>query len=112
MKEPRKLLFFRGAIYEITFNRTGHFANTQLVILYDLPSAEDVINWKPIKVLKYPIGLTEVEFDANASKQFYLDQGFVEVSVGVANQYSQSLAGNIQAKRKQYGLKHRVTLTI
>ena len=38
LKEPRKLLLFRGAIYDITFNKDGEFSQSQLALLYDLPS--------------------------------------------------------------------------
>ena len=45
VKEPKELLFFHGAIYQITFNVQGQFSNTQLVMLYDLPSEETLNNW-------------------------------------------------------------------
>ena len=50
VKEPKTILFFRGAIFEMTFNKEGHFSNTQTAILYDLPNREDLSNWKKIKV--------------------------------------------------------------
>ena len=55
VKEPRTILFFRGAIFEMTFNMEGKFSNTQTVILNDLPSREDLSNWKNIKVLKHQL---------------------------------------------------------
>ena len=112
VKEPMNLLFFRGAVMEMTFNVEGKFSNTQTAILYDLPSEDDLSNWKKIKVLKTPIGLKEIIYDSNISKATYIDQGFVEVNVGVAPERTQIFSDNIQAKRKQYGLKHHVTSTI
>ena len=112
LKEPQLLLFFKGAIYETTFNNKNKFSNTQMVMMYDIPSTEAVLNWRKVKVLKYPLGEMEVEYDPNLSKQAYLDQGFVEVDIGIAPERTQYLAGNIQAKRKQYGLKHRLASTI
>ena len=55
VKEPKQLLFFRGAIYEITFNLQGQFSNTQLVLLYDLPDQDSLDHWRNIKVLKFPV---------------------------------------------------------
>ena len=81
-------------------------------MLYDLPNEEDVANWRPIKVLISPIGLQDVEFDSDMPKEVYFNKGYKEVEIGVAPERTQSFGNNIQAKRKQYGLKHHVTSTI
>jgi predicted GIY-YIG superfamily endonuclease len=112
VKEPQLLLFFRGAIFEMTFNAEGQFSNTQTCILFDIPSVDDLQNWRKIKVLKTPTGLREITFDPDASKEDYIEKGFVEVSVGIAPGRTQYLGGGIQSKRKQYGLKHHFTSTI
>ena len=112
LREPRRLLFFRGAIYEVTYNVEGQFSNTQLVLLYDMPSQDDIQSWSKIKLLKCPLGTKEIIFNPEASKQSYTDQGFKEIKVGIAPQYSNGFDGHIQAKRKQYGLRHRVASTI
>ena len=44
LKEPKKLLFFRGALYDITFNKEGKFSQSQMALLFDLPSGEDLTN--------------------------------------------------------------------
>ena len=95
VKESQLLLFFKGAIYEATFNDRDKFSNTQMMMMYDLPSTEAVQNWRKVKLLKCPLGEKEVEFDTNAEKKTYLEQGFVEVDVGVAPDRTQSLPGNI-----------------
>ena len=112
VKEPKTLLFFKGAIFECTFNKEGRFSNTQKALLYDLPSQATLDNWHPIKVLLPPIGLQDIEFDPDESKDTYISKGFNEVEVGLAPERIQLLANNVQAKRKQYGLKHYVTGTI
>ena len=112
VKEPKTLLFFRGAIFEMTFNVEGEFSNTQTAILFELPSQEDLSNWRKIKVLKTPLGLREIVFDPLLSKEAYLERGYIEVEVGPAPERAQNFPGNIQGKRKQYGLKHHVTSTI
>ncbi len=66
-----------------------------------------------IKILVSPLGLKEiVDFDENATKQSYLDKGYTEIAMGVAPQRTQALGNNLQAQRKQYGLKHYVTSTM
>ena len=46
LKEPERLLFFKGAIYEITFNKENEFSHSQLALLYDIPSEDDLRQWK------------------------------------------------------------------
>ena len=41
-----------------------------------------------------------------------MDHGFKEVKIALSNEYTQSLKTNIQARRKQYGLKHYVSSAI
>ena len=112
-KEPTELLFFRGAQYEFTFNKEDSFSQSQMAILYDLPSSEDVSQFKKIKVLCAPPGWKDLSFDINeVSKEEILSWGFTEVSVGPPPQNPLALKNNMRAKRKQYGLQHRVTNTI
>ena len=112
VKEPQTLLFFKGAIFEMTFNVEGVFSNTETAIMFELPNEEDLSNWRKIKLLKSPLGLREIIFDPSLPKEVYLERGYVEVDVGTAPERTQHLPGNIQAKRKQYGLKHHITSTI
>eukprot|EP00957_Ditylum_brightwellii_P044221 3355597-Ditylum_brightwellii.AAC.1 len=53
-----------------------------------------------------------VEFNETMSKEDYIACGFEEIKVGLSQDQTQNLPGNIQAKAKQYGLKHYVTSTI
>ena len=78
MKEPKNILFLKGAIFECNFNKEGKFSNTQKLLL-NLPSQETLNNWKPIKVLLTPVGLQDIEFDPNKSKEAYIIQGFTEI---------------------------------
>ncbi len=49
IKRANGASFFKGAVYEITFNLNGNFSNTQLAMLYDLPSADNLSKWKRLK---------------------------------------------------------------
>lgn len=53
-----------------------------------------------------------VNFHPNRTKQSFLEEGFVEISVGVAPERTKNIGYDIQAQRKQYGLKHNVSSTI
>lgn len=46
VKEPQSLIFFCGAIYVCTFNDiSGSFSQSQMALLFDLPSQEQLNNW-------------------------------------------------------------------
>ena len=59
-----------------------------------------------------PPGWTNVDFDMTQTKQFYIQLGFKEVSVGVEPVRIIDIGLSTQAQRKQYGLRHRVRGTI
>ena len=69
LKEPTQLLFFRGAIYEFTYNKEGKFSQSDTALLYDLPTQEDLNDWKKIPVLLSPPGLSSIDFDEDTPKQ-------------------------------------------
>ena len=97
MREPRKTIFFRDAIFEITFDKEGKFSNSQEALIFHLPLQEYILGWRKIKILKAPIGIKNIEFDPNTSKYTYLSQGFVEVEIGIATERNQSIGNNTQS---------------
>ena len=68
--------------------------------------------WRKIKVLDDPSRIKDIELNEEDSKESYLAKNFQEVKVGATPERTRSLKNNIQAKRKQYGLRHRVKSTI
>ena len=77
------------------FNKEVTFVNLQRVLLFDLPSKEDLAIWHIIKILKAPLGLISIYFDPNTPTYTYLMQGFVEVEIVVAPDQSQFIENNI-----------------
>ena len=79
-KEPTELLFFRGGHYEFTYNKEDCFSQSQLAILYDLPSFDDINQFKRVKILCAPPGIKYFTIDTDSmSKQCLFDLGFKEV---------------------------------
>ena len=112
-KLPPQLCFFKGVIFECTFNcSSGTFMNSDPVLLYELPSIDDICRWKDVRVLRFPPGWKDFDVDASLPKDYFISQGFVEIKVPVAPSYTLSLSNSMQGKRKQYGLRHRITGTI
>ena len=112
-KEPRSLLFFKGAIYLCTFNEKNEaHSQSQMAFLFDLPDQESLDRWQKIKILVAPPGLKFITYDPSKSKEEYLNEGFQEVKISIAQEYVHSAPNDLLVRRKQYGLKHYVSLTI
>lgn len=106
-------MFFRGGQYEFTYNKENSFSQSQMAILYDMPSTEDVHIFKKIKILCAPPGIKDICINVDiTTKEELLENCFKEVAIGVAPDRTLGLKNNMQARRKQYGLQHSVTNTI
>ena len=112
LKETKKIIFFHGAIFKITFNKEVTFSNSQNALLLNLPLQEDLSSWSKIKILKSSIGLRNIELDPNTPKETYLSQGSVEVEIGIALERTLFIGNSTQVERNKYGIKHHVTSTI
>ena len=78
------LTFSPGAIYTLTYNKEGYFIQSQIAILLDLLSEYDLNNWRKINVLIYLPSIHNVEFDPEATKSSYIENGLKEVKGGVS----------------------------
>ena len=84
-----------------------------MALLYDLPTQESLDNWQQIIVLLVPLGMKEIIFEESTPKKYYLEQGYKEFKIGIAPGERLQLIGHrLQARHKQYGLKHRIASTI
>ena len=81
MKEPRSLLFFPGAKYEITYNKEGEFSQSQMALLIEVPSQKDLDLWRKIKVLTAPPGVRDIDYDPKNciehSKEIDFEEGWI-----------------------------------
>ena len=57
LKEPRTLLFFRGAVYEFTYNNDENYSQGQMALLFDLPSQDEIDRNKKKKFLQHLLEL-------------------------------------------------------
>ena len=111
-KEPEKLLFFRGAVFECTYNEPRKFNQSQLALLHKLPDTEDLDNFRKIEVLIAPPGLKEIHYDVETSEETYVNRGFRKIKIGTAPERACQVRKNIQGIRIQYGLRHFVSGTL
>ena len=88
------------------------FSHSQKAVLLDMPRQEDLISFRPIPIFVPPIGLKNVCFEPNKEKAAYIREGWKEVKISTAMERTQYIKNYIQARRKQYGLKHYFNSTI
>ena len=67
-------------------------------MVLELTSQDELDNIRKIEVLVAPDGIHDLEYNVTKSKYEYLEEGWA--------------VNDIQYLRKQYGLRHHVTLTI
>jgi len=112
LKEPSTLYFFPFAQYEITFNdANGRFSQSQLAVLVNLPTQEQVDKFEPIPLLVAPEGCKTVSTDCMCLDDF-LNAGWKQISIGTSHERTENLGYGILGKRCQYGLRHRMACTI
>ena len=112
MKEPSTILFFKGKIYEFTYNKDGEFSQGKMSLVYDIPDQQTVAKSRKLKVLAAPTSLHDFQCDESNSINDYLDMGFYEVQIGIAPIRTQYISRYQQAQWKQYALKYHVTSSI
>ncbi|KAL7538852.1 hypothetical protein ACHAXR_012264, partial [Thalassiosira sp. AJA248-18] len=111
VKEPKKLLFWRGGVYEATMNGEG-FNQSQLLLMLEVPSADVISSLAPITMIAAPPGVNSVDLSAGIPTLEHLEsEGWKCVSVGQAQEQPVTCRGVIGC-RKQYALRHVGSSTI
>jgi GIY-YIG catalytic domain len=113
VKQPQSLFFFPLALFEITFNcHQGTFSQSQLAALLEMPTTQSLQANQPIVVALAPAGVKNVPLDVDSGQELIGTHNWKQASVGLAPERPEWLLGRILARRKQYGLRHRIASTI
>jgi predicted GIY-YIG superfamily endonuclease len=112
VREPQELHFYKNAVFEFTYNSPGKFSNTQIGIMCDVPDEETVRNFGDIELWVSPLHDVEIP-EGPITAQVLEREKWVKTKVKVAP-YSTvtSSKHGVKAKRRQYGIKHRLATTI
>lgn len=113
-REPRRLLFYSGALFEATVNTEG-YSQSQIVMMLDVPTQKDVLDQKPIIVYAAPPGgeLSEqmLAFGEAPNPKDLIDKGWKRVSIKKCGQRLIT-RNHMSACRRQYTLKHLGSSTV
>ena len=69
-----------------------------MIILFELPAEEYLTHWRKIKTLVANIEIKGTKFYPNATKQNYINLGFLEVEMGTFHERNYFLPNMIQYK--------------
>ena len=114
VKEPEELYFYPNALYEITFNLDRVFSQSQLALLLpeDVPTAPDLDSFAPVSVMVAPEGTKTIP-DGRITAENLEANGWIKRAVALCPERSHTLKrSGLQARRYQYGLRHRIASTI
>ena len=110
VKEPQKLCFYPNATYEITFNCENQFSQGQIALLATMPTINEIEEFAPISIYIAPDGCKT--FPSSFDSSTLLQQGWSVRSMTKCPEHSVYLGNGVEAKRRQYGLRHRIASTI
>ena len=110
-KEPKTLVFWRYATYEATVNGEG-FSQSQLLLMIDLPTLEQVSSKSPIHLMAAPKGTNQFEIGTNMpTEEELLDRGWTKVTISVPEERYITKGRNVGCRR-QYSMRHQGSATI
>eukprot|EP00957_Ditylum_brightwellii_P103806 7907634-Ditylum_brightwellii.AAC.1 len=75
-KEPRTLLFYRGAVYELTFNDHRKFSQSQIGLLFDIPPQCDLERSQRVKIFVASPGIKEIEWNEDTPNSYLRASNF------------------------------------
>lgn len=118
VREPRRLLFFKGCIFEATVN-TENYSQSQLMLMTDVPSPKDIEKKVPLKLWAAPTRGGEIteRYMANLgtapTAEELRENKWTEVMVHMTDAEDRLQTRNhITACRYQYTLKHIGSSTV
>jgi hypothetical protein len=99
------------AQYEITFNCDGYYSQGQLAVLAKMPLASELEKFQPVEIFIAPEGCKSIP-DNLCTKDGFHRCKWRRDFIGLCPERAETLPYSILAKRRQYGLRHRIALTI
>ena len=104
VKEPQHLFFYKGAVYECTYNEDMKFSQSQICMNLNLPSQDDLDHFRKIEVVMAPLEMQDVALDENKMQNNYISDDCKIENIGISPSRTIKISNVIQAERKQYGL--------
>ena len=111
VNEVEELKLHKNMVVEMTYNKQNVWCHSQMAIIVDLPTQSDLDSWSPFVVYLAPVGTKKLP-EGDITKTLLQQHGWKAVKVGTAPEIEHRLKRGISAKRKQYGIRPRIAITI
>jgi predicted GIY-YIG superfamily endonuclease len=100
-------------LIEFTYNKTGSFSNSQVGFILNLPTQEILDQWLPFEVFVAPPGVQSLPVpETEITREFLHQFQWKPVLIGTAHEHVHYFYHGISAKRKQYGIRARLAMTL
>lgn len=101
-REPRRLLFHHGALFEATVNGKG-YSQSQIVIMIEQPTHEDIDSWAPLPMMAAPATFSPNDFHVGRTptKEELINEGWTEVTIHVTQERNPLNKYGSECYRKQ-----------
>jgi len=110
-REPEELLLHDKMVVELTFNNGVEWSNGQMGYLTQAPPQTSLDNWESIPILLAPPGVRILP-STSISQESLTALGWKLVHVRTAPEIVHHCYGGMFGKRRQYGLRPRIAMTI
>lgn len=110
VKEPQELFFFEKGRYQITANEKNKYSNSQLAVLFKMPTQDQIDKKLPIEMLLSPPGSRYIPTEKDTQEDLKKLGWRIEM-VHKCQERVTNLHGSIRAMRCQYRLRHHVGST-
>ena len=111
VNEVEELRLHKNMVVEMTYNKPKVWCHSQMAVVVDLPTQSELDNWSPFTVYLAPVGTKKLP-DGEITKFLLEQNGWKPVKVGTAPEVEHRLKRGVSAKRKQYGIRPRIAITI
>ena len=113
LKEQHQLYFYVGGRYQITANDANNkYSNSQLAMLFDLPTQEQIDRKQPLRLLLAPPGSRYIPSDQDSLEDLEEMGWFFAMVHSCCDKNVTTISKGIRATRVQYKLRHHIGSTL
>jgi len=110
VKEPQKLYFYERGRYQITANQPGKYSNSQLAMLFKMPTQEQLDRKLPIEMLVSPPGSRYIPGNEDTAEHL-ITLGWKPTFIHKCRENVVNVRTGVRGTRIQYRLRHHVGST-
>jgi len=113
LKEQHQLYFYIGGRYQITANDANNkYSNSQLAMLFDMPTQEQIDRKQPLRMLLAPPGSRYIPSNQDSLEDLKDMGWFFALVHSCCDKNVTTISKGIRATRVQHKLRHHIGSTL